>query len=266
MDYLTIRGERIPKIGFGTWRLSGPECYRAVLSALQLGYRHLDTAEMYANEAEVARAIADSRVSRQELFITTKVWHSRLRHDQLLQACNGSLRALLVEAIDLYLVHWPDSSTPIAETMGALNDLVRAGKVRHIGVSNFSVDEFAAAQAASSVPLFTDQVPMHVLNPQRRLLDFCIEHDIMLTAYRPLDKGQLGEHPQLRAIGARHGKSAAQVALRWLIQHPQVVAIPKSADPKRQRQNLEIFDFELTAEEMAELDRLAEGSSGHPRR
>lgn len=266
MDYLTTQGERVPKIGFGTWRLSGSECYRAVRSALQLGYRHFDTAEMYANEAEVARAIADSGVNRRELFLTTKVWHTHLRHHQVLQACDGSLRALRVEAIDLYLVHWPDSSTPIEETMGALNDLVHAGKVRRIGVSNFSVDELAAAQAASSVPLLTDQVPMNILNQQRELRGYCIEHDMMLTAYRPLDKGQLGEHPQLRAIGARHGKSAAQVALRWLIQLPPVVAIPKSADPGRQRQNLEIFDFELSAEEMADLDAMAEGSSGGTQR
>src|SRR3989304_843822 len=254
MEYETTQGERLAKIGFGTWRLTGRVCYQAVRSALERGYRHIDTAEMYENEGEVAQAIADSGVSRQELFLTSKVWNSHLRFNELLRACENSLRALQVEVIDLYLVHWPEPSVPIAETMGALNALVEARKVRRIGLSNFSVSEFAAAQAASPTRLFTDQVPFHILHPQRELLEYCTQHDIMLTAYSPLAKGRLAGHPVLEAIGARHGKSGPQVALRWLVQRPQGIRIPQASDPQRQRENFEIFDFALSDAEMAELE------------
>jgi len=258
MEYETIQGERLAKIGFGTWRLSGRACYQAVRSALELGYRHIDTAEMYENEGEVAQAIADSGVSRQELFLTTKVWNTHLRFKEVLRACENSLRALQVEVIDLYLVHWPEAGVPIAETMGALNALVEAGKVRRIGLSNFSASAFAAAQAASPIRLFADQVPFHLLHPQQELLEYCTKHDILLTAYSPLAKGRLAGHPVLEAIGARHDKSGPQVALRWLVQRPKVIVIPKSGDPQRQRENFEIFDFALSAAEMAELEALGE--------
>ena len=258
MEYETIQGERLAKIGFGTWRLSGRACYQAVRSALELGYRHIDTAEMYENEGEVAQAIADSGVSRQQLFLTTKVWNTHLRFKEVLRACENSLRALQVEVIDLYLVHWPEAGVPIAETMGALNALVEAGKVRRIGLSNFSASAFGAAQAASPIRLFSDQVPFHLLHPQQELLAYCTKHDIMLTAYSPLAKGRLAGHPVLEAIGARHGKSGSQVALRWLVQRPKVIVIPKSGDPQRQRENFEIFDFALSAAEMAELEALGD--------
>jgi diketogulonate reductase-like aldo/keto reductase len=140
--------------------------------------------------------------------------------------------------------------------MGALNALVESGKVRRIGLSNFSVSEFAAAQATSPIRLFTDQVPFHLLRPQPELLEYCGRHDIMLTAYSPLAKGRLAGHPVLQAIGARHGKTGSQVALRWLVQQPKVIVIPKSSDPQRQRENFEIFDFALSAAEMAELEAL----------
>jgi diketogulonate reductase-like aldo/keto reductase len=257
MEYELIQGERMARLGFGTWRLSGTACYQAVRSALELGYRHIDTAEMYGNEAEVAWAIADAGVAREELFLTTKVWQNHLRHREVLRSCEASLRALRVEAVDLYLVHWPDPSVPIEETMGALHALVQSGKARRIGVSNFSVAELAAARVACPTPLFTNQVPCHVQRPQPELLGYCQEHDIMLTAYSPLAKGRLAGHPVLEAIGEKHAKSAAQVALRWLIQQPKVIAIPMSSDPHRQRENLEVFDFALSPTEMAEIGALA---------
>lgn len=257
VEYEVIQGERVDKVGFGTWSLTGRACYQAVRSALELGYRHIDTAEMYQNEPQVAQAIADSGVPREQLFITTKVWSSQLRYDQVMRACEDSLQALQLEVIDLYLVHWPGTETPIAETMRAFNDLVQAGKLRRIGVSNFSIAEFIEAQDASAVRLFTNQVPYHVFRRQHELRAYCIEHDILLTAYSPLAKGRLAEHPILAAIGAEYGKTASQVALRWLIQQPKVLVIPKSGDPGRQRQNLELFDFELTPAQMQQIDALS---------
>lgn len=257
MEFETIAGERIPKIGLGTWNLRGENCYRAVLSALEMGYRHIDTAEMYANEEQVGRAMANSGLARNEILLTSKVSSSNLHHDRVLRACRRSLEKLKLEQIDWYLVHWPNARIPIEETMRAMNELVEGGMVRHVGVSNFSVVQMGEAQAASSAKIITNQVVYYPGRGQRDILAYCRAEDILLTAYSPLAKGRLANHHALGAIGKAHGKTASQVALRWLAQQPKVIVIPKSADSNRQRENIEIFDFELTAEEAAEIDRLA---------
>lgn len=250
MEYVELDGERVPKIGLGTWSMRGQTCYRATLSALEMGYRHLDTAQMYGNEAEVGRAIAESGVERSELFVVSKVRSSTLGYQQVVDAGRSSRDLLGLEQLDLYLVHWPNPQYPIEQTMQGMNELVQQGVTRLIGVSNFSVAGFEAAQRASEAKVFTNQVPYYVGHPQPDLLPYCQEQGVLLTAYSPVAKGRLTRDRQLRRIGERHGVSAAQVALRWLIQQEQVVAIPKSADAGRQRENLEIFDFTLSDEEM----------------
>ncbi|MGH2619125.1 MAG: aldo/keto reductase [Anaerolineales bacterium] len=256
MEFERVQGADIPKIGLGTWQLQGNPCYRAVLSALELGYRHLDTAEIYDNEAQVGRAIADSGVARPEIFLVTKVWTDHLAYSDVLRAARGSLKRLGVDQIDLYLVHWPRASMPIAETMQAMNELVEGGQIARVGVSNFSVGQLEAAQSASSVKLFTNQVAFAVGSVDAGMLDYCQQNDVLLTAYSPLDRGRLARSLALKAVGDRHGKTAAQVALRWCIQQAKVVAIPKSESPERQRENLELFDFELSKADLAELARL----------
>ena len=256
MEFETVQGAVIPKIGFGTWQLQGNTCYRAVISALQLGYRHLDTAEIYDNEAQVGRAIADSGVARSEIFLATKVWTDHLGYSDVLRAAGGSLKRLGLDRIDLYLVHWPRAAMPIAETMQAMNELVEGGQIARLGVSNFSVKQFEAAQRASSVKLFTNQVPFAVSGIDRSMLEYCQRNDVLLTAYSPLDRGRLARDQSLQSVGDRHGKTAAQVALRWCIQQANVVAIPKSESRGRQRENLELFDFELSKADLAELGRL----------
>ncbi len=253
MEYVELHGERVPKIGLGTWAMHGEVCYRAVLRALEMGYRHLDTAQMYHNEREVGRAIADSGVDRHELFVVSKVRSSHLSYQDVVDAGRSSRELLGLEQLDLYLVHWPNASFPIEETMRGMDELASAGVSRLIGVSNFSVAEFEAAQAASQSRLFTNQVPYYVGHPQPDLLSYCQQNQVLLTAYSPVAKGRLPGDRQLQSIGERHGVTAAQVALRWLVQQQLVVAIPKSSDPGRQRENLEVFDFELTDDELQTL-------------
>lgn len=256
MEYVEIGDARVPKIGIGTWNMRGDSCRRALLGALEMGYRHVDTAEMYGNEHEVGRALAESGLPREELFLVTKVWTNHLRHADVLKACARSLEQLDTSYADLYLIHWPGSDVPIAETIGAMELLVQEGKVRQIGVSNFSTAQIQEARSASSIPVFCNQVKFSPLHPQPRLLPYCQEHDILLTAYTPLEKGRVGTTETLQQIGDKYDKTAAQVALRWLIDKELVAAIPKASNPDHQRENLEIFDFSLEEEDRRAIDRL----------
>jgi diketogulonate reductase-like aldo/keto reductase len=254
VEFLEIQGERVPKIGLGTWNMRGDSCYQGALSALETGYRHIDTAEMYRNEVEVGRAIADSSADRSEIFLVTKVSASHLSYDGVLEAADSSLQRLGLDVIDLYLVHWPNDRIPIEETMAGMNELVKQGKVRQIGVSNFSVRELQEAEAASQARIFTNQIEYFIGHPVEAVLRYCQENDILLTAYSPLDRGHLHPSKALEAIAEAHGVTIAQVALRWLIQQENVVAIPKSAHPGRQRENLDVFGFELSADQVARLN------------
>ncbi|MEE9216699.1 MAG: aldo/keto reductase [Anaerolineales bacterium] len=253
MEHLDMQGERVPKIGLGTWNMRGDSCFRATLSALELGYRHIDTAEMYRNEAEVGRAIAESGVDRSEIFLVTKVSSSHLSHEGVLQAAENSLRRLGIDTIDLYLVHWPNDRIPIEDTMVGMNELVKQGKVRRIGVSNFSVSQLQEAEAAFPARIFTNQIEYFFGRSEDAMLRYCQEREIMLTAYSPLDRGHLRASRALEAAAEAYEVTAAQVALRWLIQQENVVAIPKSAHPGRQRENLDVFGFELSADDIARL-------------
>jgi diketogulonate reductase-like aldo/keto reductase len=255
MEIETIQGIHIPKLGFGTWNLRGEDCRGATLSAIEIGYRHIDTAEMYQNEEYVGRALKESGIDRTEFFITSKVY-SNLRYADVIKACDESLKKLDVDVIDLYLIHWPSSSIPIEDTMRGMNELLQTGKTRFIGVSNFSVMQFNEAQDHANSPIFTNQIAHHPFRYQREMLEFCQKNDVMLTAYSPLAKGRVANEPSLQKIGERHGKTASQVALRWLIQQNKVVAIPKSRSAERQRENFDIFDFELSSEELSTIDGL----------
>ena len=256
MKQLDIQGEKVPRIGLGTWDMRGEAGYRATLSALELGYRHIDTAEMYGNEAEVGRAIADSGLDRADLFLVTKVSASHHSRAGVVQAAEGSLQRLGLEVIDLYLLHRPNDQISIEETMVGMNELVELGKVRKIGVSNFSVRQLEQAQAASSARVFTNQIEYFLGHPQDAMLEYCQSNEVMFTAYSPLDRGRLGGMRDLESIAASQNATAAQVALRWLIQQDNVVAIPKSEHPDRQRENLGVLDFDLSAEEMHRLDSM----------
>jgi diketogulonate reductase-like aldo/keto reductase len=250
-------GQHMPALGLGTWQLRGQDCERAVRTALDLGYRHFDTAERYGNEAEVGAALAASKVDRSEVFLTTKVWQGHFRAADLHRAADDSLRRLRMDYVDLLLLHWPSDEVPLAETVGALNDVAGQGKARAIGVSNFSVPLLREASSLSRAPVACDQVRFHVLQPQQALLEHARAEQVAVVAYSPLAKGQLADHPVLARTGTKHGKSASQVALRWLVQQDGVAAIPKASREPNLRANMEIFDFTLDAADLAELASLS---------
>lgn len=259
MEFVSTKQAEIPALGLGTYRLRGQTCTETVRQALELGYRHIDTAEYYENQAAIGQALADTAVSRNELFITTKVWRTNLSYEETKQVARASREKLGLDAIDLLLIHWPSRSVPVEETIKAMNELQSDGVVRHIGVSNFSVEQLANARDASATPICTNQVEYNPYTDQSDVLEYCIDHGIMLTAYSPLAKGRIDDDTTLETIGDRYGKSPAQVALRWLVQQQQVTAIPKASSQAHLQSNLSIFDFELTDREMGQIFDLQGG-------
>jgi len=253
MEHVTVQGESVPALGLGTWRLSDDECARTVETALDLGYRHVDTAQMYGNEAAVGHGIARSDVPREDLFLVTKLAFRNRRYDDVLRSTEESLARLGTDHVDLLLVHQPNPAVPLRETLDAMAELRDEGKVRHVGVSNFSLRRLERARDLSPVPVFADQVQFHPYWSQSDLLDFCRIHDVLLTAYSPLAQGGVLDDDRLERIGERYDRTPAQVALRWLVQQPSVAAIPKATSREHLAENLAVFDFELTESEMREV-------------
>lgn len=252
-NYTLASGYPMPVLGLGTWRLVGATCERIVSAALDLGYRHLDTAELYGNETEIGRAIR--RTPRNDLFLTSKVSSANLRTNDVIRACIGSLERLGTNYLDLYLLHWPNDEIPIAETMEAMLYLVEEGMVRSVGVSNFDVGRLRAALEVAEVPLCNDQVEYHPYRPRRELPEFCRTHDIALSAYSPLAEGRVFRDPTLTKIGHRYGKTAAQVSLRWLLQKGAAV-IPKAGTVEHLRENMDMDGWQLTPQDLREIDNL----------
>lgn len=277
MKYETFSdGNRIPKIGFGTWRLGGgsypdpkldPVSLAALRTALETGYTHFDTAEAYAaghSEELIGRAVREANAKRETLFITTKVSPEHLGYGQVLGSCENSLRRLGMEYIDLYLIHWPRIGMRLEETFRALNKLVRDGKVRYLGVSNFNLKLLKQAQSHSETPLLTDQVPYSL--PDRSyvkngVLEYCQQNDILLTAYSPVKFRNLPVNKTIREIADAHGSTTShvtpyQVALAWLIAQPCVITIPMSLDSQHIRENFESANIELADAELKALSEL----------
>lgn len=259
MQSITVQGESVPALGFGTWPLTGEACVRGVEHALALGYRHIDTAQGYRNEAEVGQGIRNSKVSREEIFLVTKVRPQNFIHTKTISSTHESLRLLGTEYVDLMLLHWPNVDVPLGETLGALRELQNAGSIRHIGVSNFS--PALVEEARQHATIFCNQVEYHPYYPQDDLLAQARELDYLFTAYSPLARGKVLEDPALQAIGAAHGKTPAQVVLRWSIQQ-NVATIPKAGSDEHRRANFDIFDFELSDNEMQTIHDLRANRHG----
>jgi len=213
-----------------------------------MGYRHVDTAQMYGNEAEVGRGIEASGLERGEIFLTTKVWPSDFARDRLIDKTRESLKKLGTDYVDLLLMHWPGDGVPLGETLGAMRELQDEGGVLHIGVSNFSPS--LLEEATEHAEIFCNQIQYHPYRSQDALREQAQELDYLLTAYTPLSRGGVGDDATLKKIGEAHGKTATQVTLRWLVQQEKVSAIPKATGEEHLRENLDVFDFELSEEEM----------------
>lgn len=248
-------GIHIPKIGLGTYKLTGNEGQQAIQNAIEMGYRHIDTARMYGNEREVGNAIRSSGVEREKIFVTTKIWPSDFK--ELIAKTEDSLNQLQTEYVDLLLLHWPADDQTNETGTQLLNEALEKGYARHVGVSNFNLLQLEKARQIA--PIVCNQVEYHPYLSQEKLLNDLRANDMFLTAYRPLAQGKVSGDPVLEAIAAKHGKTAGQVVLRWLLQQDDVAMIPKSASVERQRENLEIFDFELSGDEMQEIFGLERG-------
>jgi len=259
VKYLDIKGARVPALGLGTWQLSGRGCYEAVRHALDLGYRHIDTAQMYGNETEVGWAMRESALARDEIFLTTKLAPGNYAAAAVKRSTEESLRRLATDHVDLLLIHWPTGEVPLAETLDALAALRAAGKTRHIGVSNFNVALIEEAIDTHGADLLCNQVEYHSYLSQRAVLAAVRRHDMILTAYSPLARGRAQRDPVLTAIGRNYSKSPVQVALRWLLDQDGVAAIPKASSRAHLAANLAVFDFALSAADRARIDALRNG-------
>ena len=271
MKYETVHNVTLPKIGFGTWSIGGGSyadpsldlaSMTALRSALEVGYTHFDTAEGYASghsEELVGRAIRETSTKREKVFITTKVSPEHLRYDDVFRSCENSLHHLNMDYIDLYLIHWPGTGIKYEETFRALNKLVRDGKVRHLGVSNFKLKLLKQAQQLSETPLLTDQVPYRLPDKayvENGVLDYCQQNDILATAYSPVKFRNLPANKTVQAVADAHSATSYQIALAWLVAQPRVITIPMSYNPQHIKENFEAADIELTKEEFETLSGL----------
>lgn len=263
---LSANGAEIPALGLGTWRLREEVAFRSVHAALDAGCRHIDTAAVYDNEAAVGEAIRTHAVPRAEIFVTTKVWYTDLADGALQRSAEASLRRLGLDRVDLLLIHWPSREVPLAEQIGALCDARRRGLARHVGLSNFTIPLMQEAVRLAGEPLVANQVEHHPLLDQSRLLAACRRLGMGMISYSPLGKGDLLADPAIAAIAAAHARTPAQVVLRWHLQQPGNGCIPRSSNPQSIAENCDLFDFALTAAEMARISGLArpDGRLGNP--
>ncbi|MEW6400926.1 MAG: aldo/keto reductase [Chloroflexota bacterium] len=268
MKYETLQGVTLPKIGFGTWTIGGdsyPDRGRdarsmtALCAALETGYTHFDTAESYAaghSEELVGRAIRETKTARENVLITTKVSPEHLTYNQVLRACESSLRRLNMDYVDLYLIHWPGTSMDLEEAFRALNELVRDGRVKHLGVSNFKLKHLKQSQQFSETPILTNQIPYSL--PDKRyiengVMDYCRQHDILITAYSPVKFRSIRVNKTLAAVAKAHSATPFQIALAWLVRQPRVITIPMSFNPQHIKENFDAAEIELSDEEFSQL-------------
>jgi len=268
MKFETAAKATLPKIGFGTWKIGGGSfadprqdsaSLAALRSALEVGYTHFDTAEMYAaghSEELLGRALHQSKTDRAGIFLTTKVHPTHLHRDDVLASCEKSLRRLQTEYVDLYLIHWPSVGMKLEDTFNALNKLVSDGKVKHLGVSNFSLKLLKESQTLSETPILTNQVPYSLADRsyvKNGVLEYCQQNDILLTAYSPIEEGRLRISKALKTIAHAHAATPFQIALAWLTSQPRVITIPMSMNPKHIAENFSAVDIQLSASELQQL-------------
>lgn len=255
MKNIKIKDATIPALGFGTYELEGNTAHKLVTAALATGYRHIDTAQMYRNEDAVGKAIQDAVVAREDIFLTTKVLPSNLAQKSFLPSVEESLRKLKTAYVDLLLIHWPNAEVPVEEYIGELVKAQEKGYARHIGVSNHTT-ALLGKVLATGVNIITNQVEYHPFLNQDKLYNYLRDHDLTLTAYSPIAQGKVMGDSTLKSIGEKYNKNEVQISLRWLLQQDGVLAIPRSSKESHMQSNFDIFDFELTPEEVRQIDKL----------
>lgn len=257
MQTIDVHGATIPVLGFGVFRMSDAEVERIVPAAVQAGFRHFDTAQIYRNEAALGRALTSSGVDREQIFLTTKVWPEEYRSGRFEASVDESLEKLGVDYVDLLLLHWPGGNVPIASQVDLLNKVQHAGKARFIGVSNQNISQFRESVATSTAPIVTNQVEVHPYLDQRPIISAVRDSGAAITAYYGMADGKVPRDQGLAEIGAKYGKSAAQVGLRWLIQQG-FVTLTKTANEGRLAENIDVFDFDLDGTDMQTIAGLAQ--------
>ncbi|MDB5491281.1 MAG: hypothetical protein JWO78_1130 [Micavibrio sp.] len=257
MHNITVYDHKIPALGFGTWKLSGADCVRAVGLALDIGYRHIDTAQVYENESDVGTALQSSGVPRKDIFLTTKIWMDNVRDGDLQKSAEKSLKKLKTDYVDLLLLHWPVHDVPLQEQLAALRAVQKSGQAKLIGVSNYTVAQMREAVEDLSAPIVANQVEYHPFISQKSVLDYARKNGLVLTAYSPLARGKVNDVPLLQELARQYGKNPGQIALRWLMQQDHVAAIPKAASEQHIRDNFNIFDFVLNEAQMQAISDLA---------
>jgi len=248
-------GDEIPSVGFGTYKLTGTEGIRAIENALDIGYRHIDTAEGYNNQREVSQAIKNSKLSRRDLFITSKVGYDNLHYNDVIQACEETLQELNTDYLDLYLIHWPNKKIPIEETMKAMGKLKGDGKIKNIGVSNFTIKHLEGVNNLTDEEIVLNQVEFHPYHNQEGLYKYCKENNILLTAYSPIARGEVFGDSIIAEIAKKYGKNEAQITLKWMMQK-DIIVIPRSSNSAHIKSNFDIFDFELNNDEIYMIDNI----------
>jgi diketogulonate reductase-like aldo/keto reductase len=259
MRFVEANGAKIPAIGLGTWNLRGREVAPAIHAALDAGYRHIDTAAMYANETEIGAALESHDTPRSDIWLTTKVWRDDLADGRLQKSAEASANRLKVKQVDLLLIHWPARDIPLREQVRALCKAKKQGLARHIGVSNFSPRDIEETLEVADEPIVTNQIENHPWTDQRATFEACASHGISITSYSPLGKARNLDSPVIVEIARAKGKTSAQVVLCWHIQQPSNIAIPKSSVARRIAENIEIFDFSLSNDEMRQISDIARG-------
>lgn len=247
----------IPILGFGTWQLNGNTCIKSVETALEVGYRHIDTAEIYENEEQVGTAIKNFKISRKEIFITSKVWQNELNYERLIKSCDLSLKRLKTDYLDLYLIHWPDKYLDMEEILKAFKKLYEEKKIKAFGVSNFTINHLIDTLKITNkinLPLTINQVEFHPLFYQKELLEFCDKNNIKIAAYCPLARGAVFKNKTLIKIANKYSKNAGQISLKWILQKG-MIAIPKSAEESHIKENFDL-NFSLSEEDIKEIDSI----------
>ena len=256
-DVKLNNGNYIPSIGFGTSMVTGNECINTIIKALKVGYRHIDTAHAYENEIEIGEAIKQSNITREEIFITSKVWKDSMGYENTLKSCQETLENLGLEYVDLFLIHWPKNNDDKLniETWNALEKLYKDGKVKAIGVSNFLEKHLKVIIDNCKIVPAVNQIEFHPGLIRKETIEYCREKGIVLEAWSPLGKGKMLDNKTLIEISKKYNKSVAQICLKWCLQN-EVIPLPKSQNEERMKQNLQLFDFELSKEDMDKINNI----------